>query len=34
MYSAPTQWQSDSDPTYTAWMPPEGETDISIFDGM
>ena len=25
MYSAPVQWQSDGDPTYTAWMPPEGE---------
>ena len=23
-YGVPTQWQADSDPSFTAWMPPEG----------
>ncbi|KAJ7390839.1 Kanadaptin [Desmophyllum pertusum] len=25
-YGVPSQWQAESDPTYAAWMPPEGQT--------
>lgn len=25
-YGVPTQWQAESDPSFTAWMPPEGQT--------
>lgn len=25
-YGVPTQWQAQSDPSFTAWMPPEGQT--------
>ena len=24
VYSVPTEWEAISDPTYSSWMPPEG----------